>query len=59
MVSLNSIGIQSLVKLPIKRRDLVLINTISRMEHEVDRQQTRPVIYSLLNKTPNVSQLYK
>ncbi len=28
-----------------------------RMEYEVDCQQTRPVVNSLLNKTPDVSRL--
>ncbi|AVJ70537.1 hypothetical protein CSC09_0432 [Escherichia coli] len=28
-----------------------------RMEYEVDCQQTRPVVNSMLNKTPDVSRL--
>nr|WP_239635705.1 hypothetical protein [Shigella flexneri] len=31
--------------------------SFSRMEREVDCQQTRPVVHRLLNKTPDVSRL--
>ncbi|CDK54537.1 hypothetical protein [Escherichia coli IS5] len=45
------------MKLPIKRRDLVLINAIRQMHCEMERQQTRPVIHRLLNKTLDISRL--
>ncbi|EHM1743568.1 TPA: hypothetical protein OCB32_004536 [Escherichia coli] len=54
---MNDQRIQSLVKLPIKRRDLVLINAIRQTYSEMDRQQTRSVLHRPLNKTPDISRL--
>ncbi|EHX1271274.1 hypothetical protein K3Q26_004252 [Escherichia coli] len=57
LASMNDQRIQSLVKLPIKRRDLVLINAIRQTYSEMDRQQTRSVLHRPLNKTPDISRL--
>ena len=58
VVSLDNKGIYSQVKCLIKYTNLVIINIYSgRMTREVDGQQTQSVIYSLLNKTLDVSRL--
>ncbi|HCN1672013.1 TPA: hypothetical protein N6P21_003648 [Escherichia coli] len=58
VVSLDNKGIYSQVKCLIKYTNLVIINIYSgRMTREVDGQQTQSVLYSLLNKTLDVSRL--
>ncbi|KDY72470.1 hypothetical protein AC74_3626 [Escherichia coli 2-460-02_S4_C1] len=58
MITLSNTFMQLSIKGSTECLNLLPVDvSFSRMEREVDCQQTRPVVHRLLNKTPDVSRL--